>query len=41
MMYTIIIVPKESGFNQSETAWRLMRTHIVTFSRLSCHGKRW
>ena len=35
------MVPKESEFNQSETASALMRTHIVTFSRLASHDKRW
>ena len=39
------MVPKESGINQSDTTrpghdFRLMRTHIVTFSRLvSSHGR--
>ena len=34
------MVPKESGFNQSETAsGKCARS--VTFSMLVCHGKGW
>ena len=35
------MVPKESGFNLSETACGLFRAHSVTFSMLACHDKGW
>ena len=38
------MVPKESGFNQSETAsgkHARVVTVSVTFSMLVCHGKGW
>ena len=35
------MVPKESGFNQSEIASGVLRARSVKFSMLVCHGKGW